>query len=350
MLPALQPTSQRPSPSQLQAHTSLAHAVIDIDDDDDDSNFISTLESEVQLQSPWTTRPAPSGSDDAHNHLNIRDMPFYKGTCVAQLQNLMTLLPADMPSATISNPLAHFVYPFPHLDSHEDPYIVIPERLSHVLGEDIPLCDTAQFLACGEHGLDGFLNYVHYCISEYELLVSLFNKFVSKLIFAIILQFVFILLLVFKKLSLASISGRLQSASGQTPVMPLPFPSTHSTKSQQFLQQHRLRAQSNTVTEQCPGYRLAIPIDISPFACYPYAAHLRRSLPWSVELSTDGITLRSSSCKSSVGRSSAEPCSACSSIASHQIIAGILHRFTHGTHENTKLEWLNLNDLHKLVH
>ena len=127
----------------------------------------------------------------------------------------------------------------------------------------------------------------------------------------------------------------------------MPFSSTHSSESQQFHQQHRLWAQSDTVTKQCPGYRLALPINISPFACY---AHLRCSLPWSLELSADGIILRSSSCKRSVGRSSAEPCSACSSIASHQIIAGILHRLTHETHENTKLEWLNVNDLHKLVH
>ncbi|KAF8164426.1 hypothetical protein BJ912DRAFT_803374, partial [Pholiota molesta] len=98
--------------------------------------------------------------------------------------------------------------------------------------------------------------------------------------------------------------------------------------------------------ENCPGYRFALPDNVSPFASYPFLLHTQRDLPWSIAVDKARLILRSNRC-TQIARTSRKgketkpgPCHYCVRLHDNDIVMGIRHRLLDGAHENTPWAYL----------
>ncbi|PBK88629.1 hypothetical protein ARMGADRAFT_1065534 [Armillaria gallica] len=104
----------------------------------------------------------------------------------------------------------------------------------------------------------------------------------------------------------------------------------------------------------CTGYTLNFPDGQSPLTSYPFGLHknTRLTIPWTVCLNDNTMTLRSTQCSRKIMIKSVEtikPCASCSNLHNNTILMGIRHRSIDGTDESTPWAYLSYTDLISLL-
>lgn len=98
----------------------------------------------------------------------------------------------------------------------------------------------------------------------------------------------------------------------------------------------------------CPGQIMAIPSHAMPWWSYPVGMHPRHPQPWKVELSDEGVVLKSKECTGQPSGSFG-PCDQCANLLKTNDIQNIMERNKHGMPAHTPYEWLTWLGMNEVI-
>ncbi|KAF8198428.1 hypothetical protein BJ912DRAFT_1074363 [Pholiota molesta] len=298
----------------------------------------STTPLTAQSSSPSTIPKAPSESiSHTIPHVSSSQNPpsittnESDGPLLRELHRAIVSLPSTIPLATSSGALAGFAYnPTAFLEDGQDAWEeVVNPALDRVLGFGADAASIRALVYRGDYGMDGLYRYLQACVSDLKIDAGLFEGKIRRLIEAMN--------------QLTPSQAHEQVRRPDQPQEPIIIPSRTPSPA---CPQPPATSTSTPDRGNCPGYRLELPEDVSPFSSYPFLLHTKRDLPWSVVVDRDNLILRSTRCthlalSSHKGKETKPlPCHYCSRLHDNDVVMGIRHRILDGTHENTPWVYL----------
>ncbi|KAF9473610.1 hypothetical protein BDN70DRAFT_937308 [Pholiota conissans] len=247
-----------------------------------------------------------------HNHTLLQDL-------LHTIQSLPTSIPVGLPSDDLG---ALFYSPKDLLQDGEDAWEdVINPTLDRLLGFGIDSTALQALIRRGDFGMDGVYRYFKTCICELSIDAGLLEGKIGRLIEAMVV------LGSTRQASTSDTSKVISQRTDNSCIIidsPTPSPPRQSSSTSPYL-----RLATAEVDSPCPGYQLIFPDNKSPFESYPFLLHTKCTLPWTLVIDSERLTLYSTRCThiASVSikgkETKPQPCSFCKQLELDQTIMGI---------------------------